>query len=192
MEVQITMVDLEKVQQAVTMLLEAIGEDPEREGLADTPKRVANMYAETMSGYEEDPKEDLSKVFKAENTDVVLEKEISFFSTCEHHLMPFFGKVHIAYIPDDKVVGLSKLGRLVDVYAKRLQLQEKMTAQIADSIMKELQPLGVMIMVEAEHTCMTMRGIKKVGSKTVSMATRGQFKENLHMQKIIQDMVYSK
>ena len=192
MEVQITMVDLEKVQQAVTMLLEAIGEDPEREGLADTPKRVANMYAETMSGYEEDPKEDLSKVFKAENTDVVLEKEISFFSTCEHHLLPFFGKVHIAYIPDDKVVGLSKLGRLVDVYAKRLQLQEKMTAQIADSIMKELQPLGVMIMVEAEHTCMTMRGIKKVGSKTVSMATRGQFKENLHMQKIIQDMVYSK
>lgn len=184
------MVDIEKMQQAVKMLLEAIGEDPEREGLVDTTKRVAKMYTETMSGYEEDPKEHLSKVFQAENTDVVLEKDISFFSTCEHHLMPFFGKVHIAYIPNGKVVGLSKLARLVDVYAKRLQLQEKMTAQIADSIMKELQPQGVMVIVEAEHTCMTMRGIKKVGSKTVSMATRGKLKEDLHMQKMIQDMVF--
>lgn len=183
------MIDFDKAEKAVKMLLEAIGEDPNREGLIDTPKRVAKMYEEVLSGYKDDAKTHLSKVFNSEKSDIVLEKDISFFSMCEHHLMPFFGKVHIAYIPRDKVVGLSKLGRVVDVYAKRLQLQEQMTVQIANSIVDELSPLGVMVVVEGEHTCMTMRGVKKVGSKTTTVATRGQFEDDVESRNMVLNLI---
>lgn len=183
------MVDIEKAKVAVKMLLEAIGENPDREGLKETPNRVAKMYAEVLEGNDKTAKEHLSKVFESENSDIVIEKNIEFHSMCEHHLLPFFGKVHIAYIPNGKVVGLSKMGRLVDVFAKRLQLQEQMTAQIADSMMSELDTLGVMVVVEAEHTCMTMRGVKKSNSKTVTLATRGSIKGDLKLQKLIQDLM---
>lgn len=183
------MVDEEKIQKAVTMILEAIGENPEREGLRETPQRVARMYAELTSGYNDSAKTHLSKVFTAENAEVVLEKDITFHSLCEHHMLPFFGKVHIAYIPNGKVVGLSKLARVVETFARRLQIQEQMTNQIADAINDELSPKGVFVIIEAEHTCMTMRGIKKIGSKTVTVATRGEFKDNLQMQKNIQEVI---
>ncbi|MGN0491901.1 GTP cyclohydrolase I FolE [Ruminococcus sp.] len=183
------MVDEEKIQKAVTMILEAIGENPEREGLRETPQRVARMYAELTSGYNDRAKTHLSKVFTAENAEVVLEKDITFHSLCEHHMLPFFGKVHIAYIPNGKVVGLSKLARVVETFARRLQIQEQMTNQIADAIDDELSPKGVFVIIEAEHTCMTMRGIKKIGSKTVTVATRGEFKDNLQMQKNIQELI---
>lgn len=176
------MVDHEKVREAVKLLLEGIGEDIHREGLRETPDRIARMYEEICSGMEEDAAEHLSKVFTAENTDMVLEKDIVFYSMCEHHLMPFYGKAHVAYIPNGKVVGLSKLARAVEVYAKRLQIQEQMTGQIADAIMEYLAPQGVMVMLEAEHMCMTMRGVKKPGSRTVSIATRGVFEENPVLQ----------
>ena len=183
------MVDEEKIQKAVTMILEAIGENPEREGLRETAQRVARMYAELTSGYNDSAKTHLSKVFTAENAEVVLEKDITFHSLCEHHMLPFFGKVHIAYIPNGKVVGLSKLARVVETFARRLQIQEQMTNQIADAINDELSPKGVFVIIEAEHTCMTMRGIKKIGSKTVTVATRGEFKDNLQMQKNIQELI---
>lgn len=183
------MVDLQKAEEAISMLLEALGEDPTRSGLRDTPKRVAKMYAEITSGYEDSPENHLHRVFDSENTDVIIEKNIEFFSTCEHHLLPFFGKVHIAYIPNGKVVGLSKLVRVVETFARRLQIQEQMTTQIADSIYQELNSLGVMVIVEAEHTCMTMRGVKKVGTKTITISTRGKFRDDFALQKSIQDMV---
>ncbi len=170
-------VDKKKIEQAVRDILEAIGEDPNREGLKDTPERVARMYEELTSGYGEDGAAQLQKVFDESGSELVIEKDIAFSSTCEHHLMPFFGKMHIAYIPNGKVVGLSKLARVVDIYAKRLQLQERLGAQIADEIFRELKPKGVLVVIEAEHTCMTARGVKKVGSKTVSYATRGDFPE---------------
>ena len=167
------MMDKTKLEQAVKDLLSALGEDTAREGLVDTPSRVARMYEEILAGYNDDPAVHLSRTFVEEGSDVVIEKDIDFSSTCEHHLMPFFGKVYIAYIPDGKVVGLSKLARVVDVYAKRLQLQERMNNQIADAIMEHLSPKGVAVVVEGEHTCMTARGVKKVGSKTVTYAVRG-------------------
>ena len=176
------MVDHEKVKEAVKLLLEGIGEDVNREGLLETPERIARMYEEICGGMDADAGEHLSKVFSVDHNDLVLEKDIVFYSTCEHHLMPFYGKAHVAYIPDGKVVGLSKLARAVEVYARRLQIQEQMTGQIADDIMKYLKPQGVMVMLEAEHMCMTMRGIKKHGSKTVSIATRGIFEEDEKLQ----------
>lgn len=176
------MVDQEKVKAAISLLLEGIGEDVEREGLKDTPDRIARMYEEICGGMEEDAAEHLSKVFTVQNNEMVLEKDIVFYSMCEHHLMPFYGKAHVAYIPDGKVVGLSKLARTVEVFAKRLQIQEQMTGQIADAIMENLAPKGVMVMLEAEHMCMTMRGIKKPGSKTVSIVTRGIFQDNEILQ----------
>lgn len=172
------MVNKEKVEEAIRLLLEGIGEDLHREGLKDTPARVARMYEEILSGMEDSPKEHLSKTFTAENNEMVIEKDILFYSTCEHHLMPFYGKAHIAYVPDGKVVGISKLARTVETYAKRLQIQEKMTAQIADAIMENLRPKGVIVLIEAEHMCMTMRGIKKPGSRTVTAAKRGCFLED--------------
>lgn len=172
------MVDQEKIRKAVNLLLEGIGEDPGREGLADTPDRVARMYAEIFAGMDGDVGEPLSRVFSADNSEMVLEKDIVFYSMCEHHMMPFYGKVHIAYIPDGRVVGLSKLARTVEIYAGRLQLQERMTGQIADAVMEYLVPRGVMVAVEAEHMCMTMRGVKKPGSRTVSIAARGCFENN--------------
>lgn len=172
------MVNKEKIETAVKLLLEGIGEDVNREGLVETPARIARMYEEVFSGMDEDAKEFLAKRFHVENNDMVLEKDIVFYSMCEHHLLPFYGKAHVAYIPDGEVVGLSKLARTVETYAKRPQLQERMTNQIADAIMEHLNAKGVMVMLEAEHMCMTMRGIKKPGSKTVTCVKLGEFEHN--------------
>lgn len=182
------MVDQNKIEEAVRLLLEGIGEDVNREGLLDTPNRIARMYVEICRGMEEEPAEHLSKTFAVEKNEIVLEKNITFYSTCEHHLMPFYGRVHIAYLPDGRVVGLSKLARTVEVYARRLQIQEKMTTQIAEAVMEYLQPQGVMVMVEAEHMCMTMRGVSKPGSKTVTTAARGCFAEDPKLQQYFWEM----
>lgn len=172
-----------RIEAAVREILLAVGEDPDREGLLETPARVARMYNEILAGLREDPKEHLYKQFSADkHGELVLVKDIAIYSMCEHHMLPFFGKVHVAYIPDGRVTGLSKLARTVEVYARRLQLQERMTAQIADAVMESLAPLGVMTVVEAEHMCMTMRGIKKPGSSTVSVAVRGAFAEDERLQ----------
>lgn len=176
------MIDKEKIKQAVTLLLEGIGEDVEREGLRETPDRIARMYEEIFAGLEQTPREALNKTFVVKEAGMVLEKDIVFYSTCEHHLLPFYGKAHIAYIPDGKVVGLSKLARTVEVYAHRPQLQEQLTSQIADALMEYLKPKGVMVMLEAEHMCMTMRGVKKPGAQTVTLTTRGDFSENQCLQ----------
>ena len=183
------MVDLKKIEQAVTLLLEGIGEDVNREGLKDTPNRIARMYEEIYKGMDEDAAEHLSKTFSVASNEIVVVKDITFYSTCEHHLMPFYGKVHIAYLPDGKVVGLSKLARTVEVYARRPQIQEQMTTQIAEAIMEHLKPQGVMVMVEAEHLCMTMRGVEKPGSQTVTMATRGCFQTDSKLQQYFFEMV---
>ena len=176
------MVDQDKIKEAVELLLEGIGEDTSREGLAETPDRIARMYAELFSGMDADAGEHLSKVFSVESNEMVLVKDIDFHSMCEHHMMPFFGKAHVAYIPNGKVAGLSKVARTVEVYARRLQIQERMTGQIADALMEHLTPQGVMVVLEAEHMCMTMRGIKKPGSKTVTVAARGLFEDNEALQ----------
>ncbi len=183
------MVNKEKIEEAVKLLLEGIGEDCDREGLRETPNRVARMYEEIFAGMDATASEHLSKTFTAENNEMVLEKDITFFSTCEHHLMPFFGKVHIAYIPDGEVVGISKLARCVEVYARRLQIQEKMTAEIADAIMESLKPKGVMVMVQAEHMCMSMRGVKKPGSQTVTMVSRGLFEQDERLKNTFFNLV---
>jgi GTP cyclohydrolase I len=166
-----------KIEQAVKDLLLAIGEDPRREGLVDTPCRVARMYEEILAGMAADPIDEL-KVYTAKNEDeMILVKDISFYSICEHHLLPFFGKVHIAYIPQhNKITGFSSLVKVVEVMAKRLQLQERLAADIADMLMKKLRPLGVLVVVEAEHLCLTMRGVKKPGSSVVTSAIRGGMK----------------
>lgn len=176
------MFDKKKIEEAIKLLLEGIGEDVEREGLKDTPRRVAKMYEEILSGKDKSPEEHLTRTFSCDNDDMVIEKDIRFFSSCEHHMMPFFGVVHIAYVPDGKVVGISKLARTVDIFAKRLQIQEQMTNQIADAIMEYLKPKGVMVMVEAEHMCMTMRGVKKSGTKTVTFGIKGIFEENKELR----------
>lgn len=164
-------------------ILSLLGEDPEREGLLKTPERVAKAMLTLTRGYEMDPREVLNAAkFKEPYSQMVIVKDIDFFSMCEHHMLPFFGKVHIAYIPRGEVVGLSKLARTVEVYARRLQLQERMTAQIADAIMDCLNPAGVMVVCEAEHLCMTMRGVKKPGTKTVNVVTRGVFSGNDSLQ----------
>ncbi len=176
------MFDHEKIKEGVRLILEGVGEDVEREGLLETPDRVARMYEEIFAGMYQDAAEPLSKRFHVAGNEMVLEKDIVFYSTCEHHLMPFFGKAHVAYIPKGEVVGLSKIARTVEVFAKRPQLQEQLTAQIADAINEQLHPMGVMVMLEAEHTCMTMRGVKKPGSRTVSYVTRGIFAEDTALQ----------
>lgn len=171
--------DQEKIKKAFRMILEAIGEDPDREGLQDTPARVARMYAEVLSGLHQDPKEPLSVCFSEEHDEMILVKDIPVYSVCEHHFLPFVGKAHVAYIPDQgKITGLSKLARVVDIVAKRPQLQERLTSQVADTIMEVLGAKGVMVVVEAEHMCMTMRGVKKPGSRTLTSAVRGIFREN--------------
>ncbi|UMV44834.1 GTP cyclohydrolase I FolE [Streptococcus pyogenes] len=172
-------INKEKAEAAIYQFLEAIGENPNREGLLDTPKRVAKMYAEMFLGLGKDPKEEFTAVFKEHHEDVVIVKDISFYSVCEHHLVPFYGKAHIAYLPSDgRVTGLSKLARAVEVASKRPQLQERLTSQIADALVEALNPKGTLVMVEAEHMCMTMRGIKKPGSKTITTTTRGLYKES--------------
>ena len=176
------MIDQEKIKAGVRLLLEGMGEDVSREGLIETPDRIARMYNEIFGGMSEDPGQHLSKRFHVDNNEMVLEKDITFYSMCEHHMLPFYGKAHIAYIPDGTVVGLSKIARTVEVFARRLQLQEQLTAQIADAFMEYLNPHGVMVMIEAEHMCMTMRGIKKPGTKTVTVVTRGVFDDNEKLQ----------
>ena len=183
------MVDKKKIEQAVVMLLEGIGEDVNREGLKETPERIARMYEEIFAGMDEDAAKHLKKTFTAKDNKMVLEKDIVFYSTCEHHLMPFYGKAHVAYIPDGKVVGLSKLARTVEVFAKRPQLQEQLTAQIADALMDDLGAKGAMVLIEAEHMCMTMRGVKKPGSQTVTVVTRGEFEGNESLQNTFYNML---
>ena len=166
----------ETIAKHIVELLQHMGEDPQREGLLRTPERVGKAMQFLTQGYQQDPKSILqSALFDEDYRQMVVVKDITFYSLCEHHLLPFFGKVHIAYIPNDKVVGISKLARTVEVYARRLQIQEQMTTQIADALEKNLSTKGVMVMVEAEHMCMTMRGVKKSGSKTITVATRGCF-----------------
>ena len=172
-------VDLNKIEQAVKMILEAVGEDVNREGLLDTPKRVAKMYAEMFSGLDQDPRDVFETVFHEDHEELVLVKDIPFYSMCEHHLVPFYGKAHVAYIPQDgKVAGLSKLGRCVELVARRPQLQERITSTVAETIMEMLTPKGVYVIIEAEHMCMTMRGIKKPGSKTVTSVAKGIYEED--------------
>lgn len=171
--------DHQKIETAFRMILEAIGEDPDREGLKDTPARVARMYAEILSGLHQDPKKPLTVTFTEDHDEMILVKDIPLYSLCEHHFVPFFGKAHVAYIPrGGKVTGLSKLARVVDIIAKRPQLQERLTSQVADTIMEVLDAKGVIVVVEAEHMCMTMRGVKKPGSRTLTSAVRGIFREN--------------
>lgn len=170
--------DKEKIMRAVRDILEAIGEDPDREGLIDTPKRIAKMYEEIFSGLNEDPKKHLEVFFQEEkHEELVLVKDIPFYSVCEHHLVPFHGKAHVGYLPrDGKLTGLSKLARVVETVAKKPQLQERLSAEIADALEQALAPHGVIVIVEAEHMCMTMRGVKKPGSKTITSVVRGVFK----------------
>ena len=183
------MVDKVKIEQAVRLLLEGIGEDITREGLIDTPDRIARMCEEIYGGLGHEADQHLLKQFPVENNEIVLEKDITFYSMCEHHLMPFYGKAHLAYIPNGKVTGLSKLARTVEVYSRRPQIQERLTVQIADALERTLDPKGIMVMLEAEHTCMTMRGIKKPGSKTITTVTRGAFTEDKELQKMFLSMV---
>ena len=167
--------DSEKIKAGVKLILEGIGENACREGLLETPDRIAKMCEEIFGGLGKDASEHFEKKFEAINNNMVLEKDISFYSVCEHHLLPFYGRAHVAYIPNGRVAGLSKLARTVEVFARRLQLQEQLTGQIADALMEYMQPKGALVMIEAEHMCMTMRGIKKPGSQTVTLARRGVF-----------------
>lgn len=183
------MIDKEKIKEGMRLILEAIGEDKDREGLLETPDRVARMYEEIFSGIGKDAKEILSKTFQVERDDLVLEKDITYYSMCEHHLVPFYGKVHIAYIPSKRVVGLSKLARCVELYSKRPQLQERLTTEIADAIEENLNAKGVMVVVEGEHMCMTMRGVKKPGAKTVTTTYRGEFLENENLKNEVFRMI---
>jgi GTP cyclohydrolase I len=173
-------VDREKIEAGVRLILEGVGEDPERPGLKDTPARVARMYEEVFAGLTQDPDEHFQKMFDEGHQEMVIVKDIPFYSMCEHHLVPFFGKAHVAYIPNasGQVCGISKLARLVDVYARRPQVQERLTAQIADTLIREINPTGALVVVEAEHMCMTMRGVKKPGSLTTTSAVRGNFKSS--------------
>ncbi len=173
------LVDKERVKKLVKELLEAIGEDPTRPDLVRTPERIADLYSELLSGMEKDPEEELIVALEEKHDEIVLLKDISFYSLCEHHLLPFFGKVHIAYLPKHgKITGLSKLVKVVEILSRRLQVQERMTTQIAEAILRRLEPLGVMVVVEAEHLCMSMRGVNKPGAKVITSAVRGIFREN--------------
>ncbi|WP_428908938.1 GTP cyclohydrolase I FolE [Niallia sp. Krafla_26] len=168
-----------QIEEAVRLILEAIGEDPNREGLIETPKRVAKMYEEVFSGMGQDPKEYFETIFSEDHEELVLVKDIPFYSMCEHHLVPFFGKAHIAYLPKDgRVTGLSKLARAVEAVARRPQLQERITTVLAENIYETLNPHGVMVLIEAEHMCMSMRGVNKPGTKTLTTSTRGVFAED--------------
>jgi GTP cyclohydrolase I len=173
-------IDIERLERAVREILHAIGEDPERDGLLRTPQRVAEMYAEICSGLHEDPSQHLIVTFEANHDEMVLVRDIPLYSICEHHLAPFHGQAHVAYIPGDdgRITGLSKLARLVDGFAKRPQVQERLTTQIADAIVDVLQPRGAFVMIEAEHLCMSMRGVRKPGALTLTSAVRGLFKDS--------------
>jgi GTP cyclohydrolase I len=185
-------IDQPRITKAVREILLAIGEDPDREGLKNTPSRVARAYVELMAGLSEDPRRHLKTVFHEKYDEVVLLRDIEFHSLCEHHLLPFTGRAHVAYLPDGKVVGLSKLARLVEGYARRPQVQERLTMQIADALMEELAPVGAACVIEAVHTCMTIRGAKKHGSTMVTSALRGIFKENPASRAEVLSLIHSK
>jgi GTP cyclohydrolase I len=171
--------DKKKIEKAIRDILEAIGEEPGRKDILDTPRRVAEMYEEIFSGIKQEPEKELEVILEQKHNEIVLLKNIPLYSVCEHHLMPFFGKAHLAYIPKGgRVTGLSKLARVVEILSRRPQVQERLTAQIAEIIMKKLKPLGCMVVIEAEHLCLSMRGIRKPGTLTVTSAVRGIFKEN--------------
>jgi GTP cyclohydrolase I len=174
-------VDQPRIEKAVREILEAIGEDPERDGLVQTPARVARMYAEICAGVHDDPDRHIRTTFEADHDEMVMVRDIPLYSLCEHHLAPFLGKAHVAYIPNDdgRVIGLSKFARLIEGYARRPQVQERLTSQVADAMVRVLDPKGVMVVVEAEHLCMAMRGVKKAGTTTVTSAVRGLFRTNV-------------
>jgi GTP cyclohydrolase I len=171
-------VDSDRIERAIREILEAVGEDPDREGLVDTPSRIARMYAEIFAGIQEDPGAHLTVTFGEQHDEMVILREIPFYSTCEHHLVPFHGIAHVGYVPNGRVAGISKLARVVETLAKRPQLQERLTSQVADVLMNTLEPDGVAVVVEAEHLCMTMRGVKKAGARMVTSAVRGSFKRS--------------
>jgi GTP cyclohydrolase I len=183
-------VDIGRIESAVREILAAIGEDPDREGLRETPRRVARMYTELFRGLREDPRVHLKKVFTEKYDEVVLVRDISFCSMCEHHLLPFMGKAHIGYIPNGKVLGLSKLARVVDVVARRPQVQERLTETIANLLVDELDARGVAVVVEATHTCMTIRGVRKPGSVCVTSAMKGIFRSHLSSRSEIMQLIY--
>jgi len=172
-------IDLARVERAVREILLAIGENPDRDGLAETPARVARSYVEIFAGMGQKPEDVLATTFEIGHEELILVRDIEVYSTCEHHLVPFHGVAHVAYIPghDGRVTGLSKLARLVDVYARRLQIQERMTSQIADALVEHLKPLGVLVVIECEHLCMSMRGVRRPGSRTITSAVRGQLRD---------------
>jgi GTP cyclohydrolase IA len=173
-----TTIDRAKIEKAVASIIEAIGEDPKREGLVGTPRRIAEMYAEVFGGIYEDPGEELRVGFEEGHQEMVILKDIPFYSMCEHHFLPFHGLAHVGYIPSGRVVGASKIGRVVEILAKRPQLQERLTTQIANTIVSVLEPKGVAVIIQAEHLCMTMRGVKKPGSNIITSAMRGLFQKN--------------
>ena len=170
--------DKDKIEHAVRLILEGIGENPNREGLRDTPARVARMCEEIFAGIQQDPREFMTAVFTEKYNEIVLIRDIAFHSTCEHHLLPFIGKAHVAYVPNGKVLGLSKFARVVEAYSRRPQVQERLTNQVADLIMEELNPQGVAVIIDASHSCMTLRGIKKPGSSVITSALRGCFMDD--------------
>ncbi len=183
-------VDLPRIERAVREILAAVGEDPDREGLLETPARVARMYAELFGGLHSDPRQHLKKFFTEKYDEVVLVRDISFCSMCEHHLLPFTGKAHIGYLPDGKVIGLSKLARVVEVVSRRPQVQERMTDDVADMLMDELGARGVAVIIEASHSCMTIRGIRKPGSLCVTSAMKGIFRKNEKTRQEIMQLIY--
>lgn len=167
-----------QIEKGIRLILEAIGEDADREGLVETPNRIARMYQEIFAGIHKDPRQDIKFFYEENHQEMVIARDIPFYSMCEHHLMPFFGTIHIAYIPNKKITGISKLARIVETFSRRLQLQERLTTQVADFIMEQFQPQGVMIVIQAEHLCMSMRGVQKPGTSIVTSAVRGVFESD--------------
>lgn len=184
-------IDRERIRRAVREIIEAINEDPDREGLRDTPRRIADMYAEIFSGIECDPTQVLTVTFEENHQEMVILRDIPFYSMCEHHFLPFHGVAHVGYIPRGRILGISKIARLVEILARRPQLQERLTGQVADALMGAVQPQGVAVVVEAEHLCMTMRGIKKPGSTVVTSATRGIFRDRAATRSEFMSLIHS-
>jgi len=183
--------DKEKIEKAVRMILEAVGADLKRKDIAATPRRVAHMYGEILAGQKKDPEKELEVILEQKHDEIILIKNISIYSVCEHHLLPFTGRAHVAYIPDKRITGLSKLARVVEVLARRLQVQERLTTDIADVIMKKLKPKGVMVVIEAEHLCMSMRGVKKPGTVNVTSVVRGIFRSNSKTRQETLNLIHS-
>ena len=185
----VSKVDTGRIEKAVTEMLLAVGEDVNREGLKDTPRRVAKMYTELLGGAHQDPAENL-RVFNEDYDEIVLLRDIPFYSVCEHHMMPFIGKAHVAYLPDSRVLGLSKIARIFDCFARRLQVQERLTSQVADFFMENLKPKGVAVVIEASHSCMTIRGAKKANAVMVTSALRGIFKSDLKSRSEVLSLIH--